>query len=60
HDMIGNAMEWSISQTDGKGVVWGRLWDLHIEGDYLIDLTHNLIEPDANYDIGFRIVSSEV
>ncbi|MEM7330991.1 MAG: SUMF1/EgtB/PvdO family nonheme iron enzyme, partial [Chloroflexota bacterium] len=44
HDMIGNAMEWSISQTDGKGVVWGRLWDLHIEGDYLIDLTHNLIE----------------
>jgi formylglycine-generating enzyme required for sulfatase activity len=58
-DMAGSVWEWTADRVDGKSVVRGGLWNLHLDYEYSKTYERNLIPPDRRFIfLGFRCARS--
>jgi formylglycine-generating enzyme required for sulfatase activity len=59
-DMAGSVWEWTADRVDGKSVVRGGLWNLHLDYEYSKTYERNLILPDRRFIfLGFRCARSK-
>jgi len=60
NDMAGSVWEWTGEQVDGKIVVRGGLWNLHLDYEYSKTFERNLLDPDRRFPfLGFRCARSK-
>jgi len=59
-DMAGSVWEWTADRVDGKSVVRGGLWNLHLDYEYSKTYERNLIPSDRRFIfLGFRCARSK-
>lgn len=59
-DMAGSVWEWTADRVDGKSIVRGGLWNLHLDYEYSKTYERNLIHPDRRFIfLGFRCARSK-
>jgi len=59
-DMAGSVWEWTADRVEGKSVVRGGLWNLHLEYEYSKAYERNLIPPGKRFIfLGFRCARSK-
>jgi formylglycine-generating enzyme required for sulfatase activity len=59
-DMAGSVWEWTADRVNGKSVVRGGLWNLHLDYEYSKTYERNLIHPDRRFIfLGFRCAGSK-
>lgn len=59
-DMAGSVWEWTSDRVEGKVVVRGGLWNLHLDYEYSKTYERNLIPPDRRFIfLGFRCARSK-
>jgi formylglycine-generating enzyme required for sulfatase activity len=59
-DLAGSVWEWTADRVEGKSVVRGGLWNLHLDYEYSKTYERNLIHPDRRFIfLGFRCARSK-
>lgn len=59
-DMAGSVWEWTSDHAEGKVVVRGGLWNLHLDYEYSKTYERNVIHPDHRFIfLGFRCARSK-